>query len=168
MISMRKYILKSPLRTARLSRIIAKSIDMFIVLLLSLFFYPLGVIPALAYLMVCDSLQEGQSIGKKLMGFKVLSLEDGTPCTMKQSAVRNLPFAVPVFFLIIPVWGWIFCSVLAIPLTILELYLLVKLDSGKRLGDVMADTTVIGNDHQRADARKAKKGWFDGQTSAGL
>lgn len=163
---MRKYILKSPLKTALLTRILAKLIDMFIVLLLSLFFYPLGVIPALGYLAICDSLQEGQSLGKKLMGFSVLSLEDGTPCSMKQSAVRNLPFMVPVFFLIIPVWGWIFCAVLALPLAFLELYLLFKLDSGKRLGDVMADTTVIGNDQERADARKAQKGWFDNQTTA--
>lgn len=163
---MRKYILKSPLRTARFTRMIAKAIDMFIVLLLSLFFYPLGVIPALGYLAVCDSLQEGQSIGKKLMGFKVLSLEDGTPCSMKQSAIRNLPFLVPVFFLIIPVWGWIFCAILAVPLIFLELYLLFKLDSDKRLGDVMADTTVTGNDQERADIRKVKKGWFDNQTTA--
>lgn len=163
---MRKYILKSPLKTALLTRILAKLIDMFIVLLLSLFFYPLGVIPALGYLAICDSLQEGQSLGKKLMGFSVLSLEDGTPCSMRQSAVRNLPFMVPVFFLIIPVWGWIFCAVLALPLAFLELYLLFKLDSGKRLGDVMADTTVIGNDQERADARKAQKGWFDNQTTA--
>jgi uncharacterized RDD family membrane protein YckC len=163
---MRKYILKSPLKTALLTRILAKLIDLFIVLLLSLFFYPLGVIPALGYLAICDSLQEGQSLGKKLMGFSVLSLEDGTPCSMRQSAVRNLPFMVPVFFLIIPVWGWIFCAVLALPLAFLELYLLFKLDSGKRLGDVMADTTVIGNDQERADARKAQKGWFDNQTTA--
>lgn len=100
------------------------------------------------------------------MGFNVLSLEDGTPCSMKQSAIRNLPFMVPVFFLIIPVWGWIFCAVLALPLSFLELYLLFKLDSGKRLGDVMADTTVIGNDQERADVRKAQKGWFDNQTTA--
>lgn len=165
---MRKYILKSPLKTATLSRIIAKAIDLFIVLLLSLFFYPLGVIPAIIYLAVSDSLQEGQSIGKKLMGFSVLSLEDGKPCSVKQSVIRNLPLMIPLAFLIIPLWGWVLTAVLATPLCLFELYFLFKLDSGHRLGDVMADTTVIGNDQQRADLKKAEKGWFEKTSPATL
>lgn len=160
---MREYILKSPLKTALVTRLIAKAIDIFIVLLMSLFFYPIGVIPALIYLAISDSLQQGQSVGKKMMGFSVISLEDGSPCSFKQSAIRNLPLIIPIFFLIIPVWGWIFCAILSVPLCLLEIYFLFQLDSGKRLGDVIADTTVIGNDEQRADITKTKKGWFEGQ-----
>lgn len=136
-------------------------VDLFIVLILSTLFYPFGLILALAYLGVSDSLYDGQSVGKRLMGFAVISLEDGTPCSLKQSLIRNLPIIVPLAFAIIPLWGWIFCSILAIPLILLEVYLLFKLDSGHRLGDVMADTSVIANDPNRVDLRKAQQGWFE-------
>jgi len=157
----RKYILKSPLRAALLARLIAKGIDLFLILILSFVYYPFGIFLSLIYIAVCDSIQNGQSVGKKMMGFQVISLEDGTPCSFKQSFIRNLPIFIPVLFTIIPLWGWIFCAVLAVPLFALEIYLLVKLESGHRLGDVMADTTVLGNDQQRADIRKAKQSWFD-------
>jgi uncharacterized RDD family membrane protein YckC len=107
-----------------------------------------------------DSLTGGQSVGKKLMGFAVISLEDGTPCNLKQSIIRNLPILIPMFFALIPFWGWIISSILALPLIGLEVYLMLKLDSAHRLGDVMADTTVIASDPNRADPQK-KGGWFE-------
>ena len=157
----RKYLLKSTIKVARISRLIAKSIDLFIVLILSVFFYPVGIILALVYIAVSDSLQKGQSVGKKFMGFAVISLEDGKPCSLKQSAIRNLPFLIPLFFAIIPFWGWIFAVLLGIPLIILEIYLLHKLDSGHRLGDVMADTSVMANDGTAEQIKKRKDSWFD-------
>ncbi len=157
---LRKYILKSSIHTARISRLIAKAIDLFIVFILALIFYPFGVIISLFYLAICDSLYGGQSIGKKAIGFAVISLEDGKPCSTKQSFVRNLPLIIPISFSIIPPWGLIITVVLLIPLVLLEIYLLFRLDSGHRLGDVMADTTVIGNDPDRIDLRKAQEGWF--------
>lgn len=157
----RKYLLKSTIKVARISRLIAKSIDLFIVLILSVFFYPVGIILALIYIGVSDSLQNGQSVGKKFMGFAVISLENGKPCTLKQSIVRNLPFLIPLFFAIIPFWGWIFAVLLGVPLIILEIYLLHKLDSGHRLGDVMADTSVMANDGTAEQIKKRKDSWFD-------
>lgn len=157
----RKYLLKSGIRTARLTRLIAKAIDFFIVLILSMLFYPFGLILAIAYISVADALSEGQSVGKKLMGLAVISLEDGSVCSLKQSVIRNLPLVIPMGFALIPLWGWIFSSILAIPLILLEVYLLFKLDSGHRLGDVMADTSVIANDPDRVDIRKAQQSWFE-------
>lgn len=157
----KKYLLRSGINTARLTRIIAKAIDMFIVLILSMLFYPFGLLLAMFYIGISDSLHNGQSVGKRLMGFNVISLEDGKPCSVKQSIIRNLPLLIPMAFAIIPLWGWIFCSILALPLIALEIYLMFKLDSGHRLGDVMADTTVIGNDPNRIDIRKAKQSWFE-------
>lgn len=157
----KNYILKSGINTSRFTRLIAKAIDLFIVLILSMLFYPFGLLLALIYIAISDSLYDGQSVGKRLMGFAVISLEDGKPCSVKQSIIRNLPIMIPMAFAIIPLWGWIICSIFAIPLTLLEVYLLFKLDSGHRLGDVMADTTVIGNDPNRVDIRKATAGWFE-------
>ncbi|MCT4643250.1 MAG: RDD family protein [Bacteriovoracaceae bacterium] len=156
----RKYILNSGKRVARLARIIAKAIDLFIVLIVSLIFYPFGILLAIFYIGISDYLQNGQSVGKKIMGFQVVSLKDGKPCSVKQSIVRNLPIIIPVFFAIIPFWGWIF-SIFFTALIIIELYLLFKLDSGHRWGDVMADTTVIGDDPNRVDLQKHKESWFD-------
>lgn len=157
----RRYLLKSQFRIARMSRLIAKAIDLFIVLALSLLLYPVGIILACVYISIADSLHQGQSFGKRFMGFSVISLIDGKPCSRKQSFIRNLPIFIPLIFMIIPFWGWIFTSVLSLPIFALELYFMFKLDSAHRLGDVMADTTVIANDAQRVDLRKRKESWYD-------
>lgn len=159
----KKYLLRSSFNSARLSRLLAKAIDIFLVIIMSLLFYPFGLLVALFYMGLSDSLYDGQSVGKRLIGFAVISLEDGRPCTVKQSIIRNLPILIPMAFAIIPLWGWIICSIFAVPLILLEVYLLFKLDSGHRLGDVMADTSVIGNDPNRNDIRKNQSSWFDGQ-----
>ncbi|MCO4792519.1 MAG: RDD family protein [Bacteriovoracaceae bacterium] len=157
----RKYLLKSSIKVARVSRLVAKAIDLFIVLILSIFIYPLGIILSVAYIAISDSLQNGQSVGKKFMGFAVISLEDGKPCSVKQSAIRNLPIIIPLGIAIVPIWGWIFAFLLGVPLILLEVYLLYKLDSGHRLGDVMADTSVMANDGSQVQIKKRKDSWFE-------
>jgi uncharacterized RDD family membrane protein YckC len=160
----KRYILKSAFKVARITRLLAKAIDLFIVLILSIFFYPVGIILSLIYIGIADSLQNGQSVGKKLMGFAVISLEDGTPCSPKQSVVRNLPILIPLALAIIPFWGWVISFLLAVPFMLLEVYLLYKLDSGHRLGDVMADTSVMANDGSAAQVKRRKNSWFEDAT----
>jgi uncharacterized RDD family membrane protein YckC len=157
----RKYLLKSPLNVARLSRLSAKAIDLFIVVILSIFFYPLGILLSVLYIGICDSLQNGQSVGKKLIGFAVISLEDGTPCSVRQSAVRNLPIILPLILAVIPFWGWILSFLIGVPMLLLEVYLIYKLDSGHRLGDVMADTSVMANDGTPLKTKTRKTSWFE-------
>lgn len=161
----RKYLLKSAIKVARFSRILAKAIDLFIVLVLSLFLYPIGILFSIVYLTFADSIQSGQSVGKKIIGFRVISLVDGSPCSLKQSFVRNLPFIIPLVFAIIPVLGWFMAVIIIIPMVGIELYLLYKLDSGHRLGDVMADTTVMANDDTMLAIKKRKTSWFEDQGS---
>lgn len=161
MMAKRKYLLKSAINVARLSRLSAKAIDLFIVLILSIFFYPLGILLSVLYMGICDSLQNGQSVGKKLIGFAVISLEDGTPCSARQSAVRNLPIILPLLLAVIPFWGWILSFLIGVPLMLLEVYLIYKLDSGHRLGDVMADTSVMANDGTPLKTTKRKNSWFE-------
>jgi len=157
----RKDLIDGPLARARLSRLIAKIIDIGLVTLGAVFYYPMGLILGVIYLCISDSLYDGQSIGKRLMGFGVISLVDGSPCSTKQSFIRNLPFTVPLFFLIFPFWGWIFSGIFAVPLALMEVYFLFKKNSAHRLGDIMADTTVIADDGMRLDLRKQKTPWFD-------
>lgn len=141
----RKYLLKSAIKVATLARIMAKAIDLFIVLILALFTYPVGIILSVIYICLCDAFQNGQSVGKKFMGFCVVSMIDGSPCTLKQSFIRNLPLSVPLIFAIIPMWGWIFTFLIGAVLCTVEVYFIFHLDSGHRVGDVMADTSVIAS-----------------------
>ena len=157
----KRYLLKRNKRVALFSRLIAKGIDLFLVLILSIFTYPLGILLSALYLTFADSLQNGQSVGKRFIGLAVISLEDGKPCSLKQSFVRNLPFIVPLIFSIIPLWGWIFSAFIGIPLILVELYLLFKLDSGHRIGDVMADTSVMANDGTAEAIKNRKSSWFE-------
>ncbi|MBF0299664.1 MAG: RDD family protein [Oligoflexia bacterium] len=160
----RKYLLKSPFKIARFSRLLAKLIDLIIATILATLLYPVGIIFATIYLSVSDSLKNGQSIGKKFIGMAVLSLKDGTPCSLKQSFIRNLPISLPLFLAIFPLWGWLLAILIGIPLISLELYLLFTLDSGHRLGDVMADTTVIANDPKHIQNQQKKKNtWFQSE-----
>lgn len=157
----RKSFLHGPMARARWSRLIAKCIDVGLVTIGAVFYYPMGLILGIIYLSIADSLYDGQSIGKRFMGFGVVSLIDGSPCSAWQSLIRNLPFTVPLFFLVFPFWGWIFSAVFALPLAAMEVYFLFKADTAHRLGDIMADTTVIANDGTRLDLRKTKNPWFD-------
>ena len=153
------YIKGRPEKVARLSRLFAKAIDLFLALLLSIFFYPVGIILAVVYLSVADGLQQGESVGKKLLGFRVISIEDGSVCTFKQSAIRNLPLALPLFLSIIPLWGWILTILIGLPAVGLELYLMMRLESSHRLGDVMADTTIV-NIKEKPEFIGATESWF--------
>lgn len=127
----------------------------------AIFYYPMGLILGIVYLSISDSLYDGQSIGKRMMGFGVVSLIDGTPCSGWQSFVRNLPFTIPLVFLVFPIWGWVISAVFALPLSFMEVYFLFRRDTAHRLGDIMADTTVIANDGTRLDLRKNKSSWFN-------
>jgi len=139
----------------------AKLIDLGLVAVGIFFFYPMGLILGVIYLSIADSLYFGQSIGKRLLGFAVVSLIDGSPCSFSQSCLRNLPFTAPLFFLIFPLWwGWVISAIFALPLAAMEVYFIAK-GSVHRLGDIMADTTVIANDGTRLDLRKTRHSWFD-------
>jgi uncharacterized RDD family membrane protein YckC len=117
----RKYLLEKAIRVAKLTRLIAKGIDVFIVLCFSILFYPVGLILGIVYISLADGLNLGQSVGKKFMGFAVKSLEDGSPCSYKQSVIRNLPFILPLILAIVPFWGWILGGILGVALVGLEL-----------------------------------------------
>ncbi len=101
--------------------------------------YPLGVLLCFSMLLLQDGW--GQSVGKRLFGLTVL--QDGTdrPIGMAQSAMRNMPFALGILFGAIPAF-WVFFVLLFLPLIGIEVFFLVRLDSGARLGDVLADTYV--------------------------
>jgi uncharacterized RDD family membrane protein YckC len=156
-----KSLMGGPMSRARWFRLIAKLIDIGLVAVGAVSYYPMGLILGIIYLAISDSLYEGQSIGKRLMGFGVISLIDGSPCSTWQSFIRNLPFTVPMVLLVFPFWGWILSAIFATPLALMEVYFLFKDQSPHRLGDIMADTTVIADDGTRLDLRKPNSPWYN-------
>lgn len=157
----RKSFLSGPLNRARWFRLFAKLIDIGLVAMGAVTFYPMGLILGIIYLAISDSLYDGQSIGKRLMGFGVVSLIDGSPCSAWQSFIRNLPFTVPLVLLIFPYWGWILSAIFAMPMVMMEFYYLFRDNTPHRMGDIMADTTVIADDGTRLDLRKPRPPWYD-------
>ena len=130
------------------NRIAAKAVD-FIVMIFFAAVLPTFFGPLLGFLyIICSDGNplehwKGQSLGKKLMGLQVRNQVRKAPTNWKDSAIRNSPVGIGAFFLMIPVWGWILAFLVGVPFLVLELYLMVRIDRGHRLGDVMADTEVI-------------------------
>jgi uncharacterized RDD family membrane protein YckC len=135
-------------RVSLVSRVIAKLIDIAIVMLLAAVLpHPVGPLLGFFYSLVCDGMHfwifDAQSVGKKLMGLKVVSLSRGGPATARDSVLRNAPVGVATFFAIIPIWGWLILAAIGLPLMAMEIYLMITVETGHRLGDVMGDTEVV-------------------------
>ena len=112
------------------------------------------------FLLIRDYTFEGRGIGKNLMGLQVVNSENGAPCSLKQSVMRNLvliaPYAltqlVSALLRIVPlaavnavitniVWG--LCAVYVIIVIPLEVYRAYNRPDGQRLGDQLAETEVV-------------------------
>lgn len=88
----------------------------------------LFLIPVL-YSLLKDGMKNGQSYGKRWMGIRVISLENGMPCTYWQSLARQIISSLIAF---IPVFGWL-----------IEPLMVLFTDDGRRLADRAAGTFVV-------------------------
>ena len=134
-------------------RIIAFIIDAVACMIVGFIPFIGGIIGAL-YILLRDALPiealEYKSIGKKLLKLSVVKIEDPTSkVDYATSARRNWMFAlgpIMLFFLFIPIIGWIIDILLGIAVLILVIIEIIKLftnEKGLRLGDKMAGTMVI-------------------------
>ncbi len=127
------------------SRFIARAIDGLVAsaifLLLSVIGRPLAILTAGIYCALQDSFGAGQSIGKRIIGLRVIDDATGLSCSFGASFFRNVPFLLWVLFGTIPTF-WGFWILVALPLVGFEIYLLFVLSSGARLGDVLGNTRV--------------------------
>ena len=129
-------------------RYMAKGLDLiFLViatLVLTVLWYPIAAIGAVCYALFHDAFNDGVSPGKMIVGLKVIKYpQEGGLITWKISALRNISFAIFTLFAIVPMIGWILMFLVGIPLLIFEAYLLYSLESGYRLGDILAGTRVV-------------------------
>lgn len=133
-----------------LERFVARLIDFIIVVALLEIVPKIGYFTGLAYLLIADGLFKGRSIGKMLIGIKVVVNNDmntAAGCGFKESIFRNLPFAVGylLFGILkgIPLIGWILSLVVITVIPVFEFLVMTGSEMGMRLGDEIAKTRVV-------------------------
>ncbi len=132
-----------------LNRIIAKTIDFIIVGALFMAIPTIGYFAGIAYLLIADGLFEGRSIGKRLMGLRVVirNADTKAACSFKESIIRNFPFGIGyILFGVlkgIPLIGWIFAIIILSVIVIFEGLIILGNEKGIRFGDEIAKTQVI-------------------------
>lgn len=115
-------------------RVLAWLIDLLMCVGLGVCFQRLGWIASVGYWLLRDGLFDGQSLGKRVIGLKVIVQPARSPCTFKESFIRNVLWVVPVMNLVMAVSG---------------LYALAKDSRGRHWGDRLADTEVVRAGHRR-------------------
>lgn len=122
-----------------LLRIIAKILDFIIIVAVTEVIPKAGFFAGLAYLLIGDGLFDGRSLGKKLIGLKVISVDTNKPCSFKDSILRNSTFAIGYLLYKIPWFGWIFIVIVSV----FEFIILLGSKERMRLGDEIAKTKVV-------------------------
>lgn len=122
-----------------LHRTIARVIDILIALAFFRVIPSVGFWFGLVYLFIADGFWNGQSVGKKLLGLRVVKYGTRGTVSFKESIVRNFPIIIGFFLFPIPFIGWLFLTVVLI----LEFLMILGSDHGRRIGDELANTLVI-------------------------
>lgn len=132
-----------------LDRVIAKTVDFIIIAALLETIPKVGYFAGLTYLLIGDGLFGGRSVGKKLIGLKVIYYNGNiiTPCTFKESIIRNFPFAAGyiAFGILrrIPLIGGIISFIVIIVTLLFEGLIMIGSEKGSRFGDELAKTQVV-------------------------
>jgi uncharacterized RDD family membrane protein YckC len=128
-------------RAGLLVRTVAKILD-FIIIAAAVEIVPkAGFFAGLTYLLIGDGLFNGQSLGKKLVGLRVVSADSCQPCMFRDSILRNSIFAVGYVVSRVLWIGWILIIIIAA----LEFIILLGSKDKMRIGDEIAKTIVINS-----------------------
>ena len=126
-------------RAGLLLRTAAKIVDFILIAAVIEIIPRAGFFAGLTYLLLGDGFFDGRSVGKKLLKIQVVSAGTDSPCTFKDSILRNSTFAVGYVLWIVPFIGWIFILIISA----VEFVLVLGSKDGMRLGDEIAKTAVI-------------------------
>lgn len=128
-----------PAKASTLNRVIARFIDILVTLLLARLPDYVGFLAGITYIGVADGLMGGRSIGKRVIGLRVLYSKDGRSADYRASILRNSPMGLLFMLFYIPFVGWVIsCLGLCF-----ELLLIIGSPEGRRLGDEIAATVVV-------------------------
>ena len=126
-------------RSSLLLRSIAKTLDFIIIAAAAEVIPKAGFFAGLVYLLIGDGLFDGRSVGKKIIGLRVVAADTDKPCSFRDSILRNSIFGIGYLLYKIPWFGWIFI----VMVTVLEFIMLLGSRDGMRLGDEIAKTKVV-------------------------
>lgn len=131
-----------------LERSLAKLIDLIISGALYSFHPALGPIAAVVYILISDGLMSGRSIGKRIIGLRVIvNDESEAPCDFKRSLVRNAMFACLIIWHLVMSWipylGIVLASLAWAAVIVVEMLLIYAEEDGIRFGDQIAGTKVV-------------------------
>ncbi len=135
-------------KTEILDRLLAKFIDFLLVGALFTFPSFIGPLAAITYIVISDGFKGGQSIGKRIIGLRVISTRGAAaPCDFKQSIIRNGMFGglIVLYFILgpIPYAGKLIVFLAWAAAIGAEIMLIYSDESGARFGDRLADTLVV-------------------------
>jgi uncharacterized RDD family membrane protein YckC len=131
-----------------------------------------GSVVALLFLLLADGMLQGQSVGKRIFGVKVMHLPTCSAARHRDSALRNAPLALVVLLGMMPEGlGLVAGSAGLLVIGGLEGWRVLKDPLGRRLGDMWAQTQVVDGKvvagatvaarspvaHQRAPGRLMKR-----------
>lgn len=104
---------------------------------------PAGVVLALLYLLFADGLMHGQSIGKRVLGVKVVFLPTRMAARYRDSVLRNAPLGLVIVLGMMPDVGGVVFVVAGAIIGTVEAFWALRDPLGLRLGDSWAQTQVI-------------------------
>lgn len=94
-----------------------------------LIYIALVIIPPLIYFLIKDSLGQGQSLGKRIVGIMVIDIENNSRCTIQKSIMRN--FISLLLSIFVPFIGFL-----------IEPTMIIASSKGSRLGDLASKVQV--------------------------
>jgi uncharacterized RDD family membrane protein YckC len=103
-----------------------------------------GGVVALLFLLLADGMLQGQSVGKRLFGVKVMHLPTRSAARHRDSTLRNAPLALIVLLGMMPAPLGVVAGVAGLAVIGgVEAWRVVKDPLGWRLGDTWAQTQVV-------------------------
>jgi uncharacterized RDD family membrane protein YckC len=140
-----------------LHRLLAKFIDALVVSAACMVLYPVGVMIGATYIVIADGLFEGRSIGKYIIGLKVIRETDNDEATFTDSFIRNALFGLIVLFGLVPFLRWLLILTVGVLIVIFETYYVIATADGRRVGDLAAGTLVVDTPRKRKEQEEKKR-----------
>ncbi|WXH33938.1 hypothetical protein WA016_07948 [Myxococcus stipitatus] len=103
-----------------------------------------GSVVALLFLLLADGMIQGQSVGKRIFGVKVMHLPTRSAARHRDSTLRNAPLALIVLLGMMPApLGAVAAAAGLVVIGGIEAWRVVRDPLGWRLGDTWAQTQVV-------------------------
>jgi hypothetical protein len=103
-----------------------------------------GPLVALLFLLLADGMLQGQSVGKRVFGVKVMHLPTRSAARHRDSTLRNAPLALVVLLGMMPApLGMVAFAAGLVVIGSVESWRVLRDPLGLRLGDVWAQTQVV-------------------------